>query len=187
MSIQVCTCFRRGENQGWGEGMLIGSCGCSCGIADFIVSSNLGSGAILHRGFPQRVVAGNLVLLAAFSCRRTKPAPVLCEVILHLHSDDSVHAVEGIAITPIRARSRSPVSVLKRRESLRPTGKSDSDLFWRDAGGLSTVCALSPLCSACPSQGSARVRGKSPDYPGAASAPEGYFSFNSFSAIAYHE
>ena len=39
-----------------------------------LVKLDLGSGDILIEVFLQHVVAGNLVLLAAFSCRRTRRA-----------------------------------------------------------------------------------------------------------------
>jgi hypothetical protein len=79
--------------------------------------------------FLQRVVAGNLVLLAGFSCRRTQPAPVVCEVILHLHSDDGVSRGRRYSHNANQGAITQPVKRAEARESLRPPGKSDSDLF----------------------------------------------------------
>src|SRR5260370_11828828 len=61
-----------------------------------VSASDLGSGEILIEVFLQRVVAGNLVLLAALLMQAHPSAPALREVILHLHADDGVHAGEGI-------------------------------------------------------------------------------------------
>src|SRR5258707_11931991 len=74
---------------------------------------------------------------------------------------------------------------MKRRESLRPLGKSDSDFSGVTQWIEHCWRALGPTVQCCPSQGSDGVRGKEAVYPGKADQVELIDFFGRDEALAH--